>query len=44
MENEYLVIYVDSERNNSEQLPYALQSIQINAGYEKKAHPPNFDY
>lgn len=41
---DHLVIYVDTERNNSEQLPFALQSIQVMAGYEKNAHPPNFDY
>lgn len=38
------VVYVDTERNLSEQFPYALQSIQIKAGYNKEAHPPNFEY
>jgi hypothetical protein len=41
---DHLVIYVDTERNNSEQLPFALQSIQVMAGYDKNAHPSNFDY
>jgi hypothetical protein len=35
---------VDTERNQSEQLPFALQSIQVNAGYELKDHPINFEY
>uniref|UniRef100_UPI0040494950 hypothetical protein n=1 Tax=Gelidibacter sp. TaxID=2018083 RepID=UPI0040494950 len=38
------VVYVDTERNQSEQFPYALQCIQINAGYDKKEHPENFKY
>jgi len=40
----HTVVYVDTERNLSEQLPYALQSIQINAGYDKADHPANFEY
>ena len=40
----YTVVYVDTERNQSEQFPYALQCIQINAGYDKKEHPENFKY
>ncbi len=40
----HTVIYVDTERNLSEQLPYALQSIQIKAGYNKADHPLNFEY
>lgn len=40
----HTVVYVDTERNLSEQLPYALQSIQISAGYERSDHPTNFDY
>lgn len=40
----HTVVYVDTERNLSEQLPYALQSIQIKAGYEIKDHPINFEY
>jgi hypothetical protein len=42
--NNHTVVYVDTERNLSEQLPYALQSIQMKAGYEKAAHPTNFEY
>lgn len=38
------VVYVDTERNLAEQLPYALQSIQIKAGYEKADNPTNFKY
>lgn len=40
----YTVVYVDTERNLSDQYPYALQSIQVNAGYAKEEHPKNFDY
>ena len=38
------VVYVDTERNQSEQFPYALQCIQVKAGYDKKEHPENFKY
>jgi hypothetical protein len=38
------IVYVDTERNLSEQLPYALQSIQVKAGYCKTDHPANFEY
>lgn len=40
----YTVVYVDTERNLSEQFPYAIQSILVNAGYDKKDNPPNFKY
>lgn len=40
----HTIVYVDTERNLSEQLPYALQSIQIKAGYDKADHPINFEY
>lgn len=40
----HTVLYVDTERNLSEQFPYALQSIQIKAGYKKEDHPKNFEY
>ena len=40
----YTVIHVDTERNLTEQLPFALQSIQIKAGYIKTDHPANFAY
>lgn len=40
----YAICYVDTERNLSEQLPYALQQIQIHAGYSIADHPQNFDY
>lgn len=38
------VVYVDTERNLSEQLPSSLQSIQIKAGYQQNDHPENFEY
>ena len=40
----HTVVYVDTERNLSEQLPYALQSIQMQAGYNRADHPSNFEY
>ena len=40
----HTVVYVDTERNLSEQLPYALQSIQMKAGYKRADHPNNFEY
>lgn len=40
----YTVVYVDTERNLSEQLPFALQSIQIKAGCNKEDILPNFQY
>lgn len=40
----HTVIYVDTERNLTDQLPYALQSIQVKAGYNKTEHPKNFEY
>jgi hypothetical protein len=40
----HTVVYVDTERNLSEQYPYALQSIQMKAGYKKADHPVNFEY
>jgi hypothetical protein len=40
----YTLVYVDTERNLSEQLPFALQSIQKKAGYEITDHPANFEY
>jgi hypothetical protein len=43
-EREHTVVYVDTERNLTEQLPFALQSIQIKAGYHKADHPENFQY
>jgi len=40
----YKVVYVDTERNLAEQFPYALQSIQVKAGYFRSDHPENFEY
>jgi hypothetical protein len=40
----HTVVYVDTERNLSEQLPYALQAIQMKAGYKRTDHPSNFEY
>jgi hypothetical protein len=40
----HTVVYVDTERNLTEQLPFALQSIQTKAGYDKTDNPKNFEY
>ena len=40
----YTVVYVDTERNLSEQFPFALQSIISKAGYSKIHHPESFEY
>ena len=40
----YTVVYVDTERNLLEQLPFALQTIQIKAGNSKEDILPNFQY
>jgi len=40
----YTVVYVDSERNLSDQLPHALQRIQLRAGYMKEETLTNFRY
>lgn len=38
------VYYVDTERNWSEQFPYALQQILKNAGYKKEENPEQFNF
>lgn len=43
-EQEHTIVYVDTERNLKEQLPFALQTIQIKAGYRRADHPANFQY
>lgn len=43
-EARHTIVYVDTERNLSEQFPFALQSIQLKAGYKKTDHPGNFEY
>lgn len=42
--DKYVVCYVDTERNHSEQFPFALQQIQIKAGYALDDEPKDFDY
>jgi len=44
LDEEYAIVYIDTERNITEQLPYALQSIQKRAGFNIKDHPKNFSY
>jgi hypothetical protein len=41
---EYTLVYIDTERNLNAQFPFALQTIQLNAGYKKVDHPNNFFY
>lgn len=41
---EHTVVYVDTERNLDEQFPFALQSIQLKAGYDRAEHPEGFRY
>lgn len=38
------VLYVDTERNLSDQFPYSIQQIIKNAGYQITDDIPNFDY
>jgi hypothetical protein len=38
------VCYVDTERNQQEQLPQAIQKIKEKAGYERSEHPNHFEY
>lgn len=40
----YVVVYVDTERNLSEQLPYALQQIKIKAGYKIEDEVSDLDW
>jgi hypothetical protein len=40
----YSVCYVDTERNQQEQLIQAIQKIKERAGYERSENPVHFDY
>jgi hypothetical protein len=40
----HTVLYVDTERNITEQFPYALQSIQLKAGYSIEDEPAKLDF
>ena len=39
-----MVLYVDTERNQKDQLPYAMQKIRIKAGFPKNQNPEHFDF
>jgi hypothetical protein len=41
---DYTGFFVDTERNLTEQLPYALQQIQVQAGYYRTDNPANFEF
>lgn len=38
------IVYIDTERNLKEQLPYALQKIQLDAGYKLSEQPESYYY
>lgn len=40
----YRLLYVDTERNTSDQLPFAIQGLKGRAGYDLAQHPPALDY
>ena len=40
----YRLLYVDTERNLTDQFPYALQQLKLRAGYDITQHPPEFYY
>lgn len=42
-ERNHLICYVDTERNLSEQFPYAIQQIKINSGYNISSDVDNLD-
>ncbi|TYZ10591.1 hypothetical protein FY528_09010 [Hymenobacter lutimineralis] len=41
---QYRLLYIDTERNLSDQLPFAIQSLKGRAGYGFTEHPPELDY
>ena len=43
MEQPIVVLYVDTERNQVDQFPFALQRIKLKAGYNKEDMPSNLD-
>ncbi|MBC3793804.1 AAA family ATPase [Spirosoma utsteinense] len=40
----YCVCYIDTERNQSEELPFAIQGIKLKAGYTVIDQPPDFRF
>jgi len=44
LDTTHRLLYVDTERNTNDQLPAALQKIQLGAGYTIEDNPPQFDY
>lgn len=43
-QNDITVVYVDTERNLTEQLPLAIQTMGMNAGFSRREDVPNFEY
>lgn len=37
------IVYIDTERNKNDQLPYAIQRIKEKAGFGRKDRPPNLE-
>jgi hypothetical protein len=42
--SDYMVVYVDTERNMGDQFPFAIQSIKSKAGHPKESDPPRFRF
>jgi hypothetical protein len=40
----YKLLYVDTERNTSDQLPFAIQQLKSRAGFNPHDHPPALNY
>ncbi|MBL0049663.1 MAG: hypothetical protein IPP32_16390 [Bacteroidetes bacterium] len=43
-DEKFTVLYVDTERNQSDQFPYALQKIVTNSGFPMESEIANFDF
>ena len=44
MMERFCVCYIDTERNQSEELPYAIQGIKLRAGYNLNEQPADFRF
>ncbi len=40
----YTIVYIDTERNQKEQFPFALQNILLKSGYNIEDNPDDFQY
>lgn len=41
---ETMLLYVDTERNQNDQLPFSMQQIRRKSGYPIELNPPHFDF